>query len=296
MAQVDSTVLITGESGTGKERIARLVHDASARAAGPFIAVNCGAITETLPRERAVRPRPRRVHRRGAASAGPLFRAAANGGTLLLDEIGEVSPGMQVKLLRALQAREDPARRRESQPPDRRPRVIAATNSDLTPARHRRRSLPQDPLLPAQRRRAARAGAARAARRHPAAGARAARRGGAAAQAAGQRPVAARRGSAAALFLAGQRARQLENAMERAVALASESRTDLLDLPEEVRQAVPVPSASSAIQNLEDVERDYILAILKVNDGNQARTAEMLDIGTATLYRKLKKYGALRGK
>jgi two-component system response regulator HydG len=104
VARVDPTVLITGESGSGKERIARLVHDESTRAAGPFIAVNCGAITETLLETELF------GHTRGAFTGAtqdrPGLFEAANLGTLLLDEVGEVSPGMQVKLLRALQERE----------------------------------------------------------------------------------------------------------------------------------------------------------------------------------------------
>ena len=94
--------------------------------------------------------------------------------------------------------------------------------------------------------------------------------------------------------------RELENAMERAVALARGTRVDLEDLPEEVRRAIPstLPS-SGAVRPLEDVEKDYILAALALNDGNQTRTAEQLEIGSATLYRKLKSYavsGTKRGK
>jgi two-component system response regulator HydG len=128
VAKVDSTVLITGESGSGKERIARLVHDESTRAAGPFIAVNCGAITETLLESELF------GHARGAFTGATADRPglfeAANGGTLLLDEVGEVSPGMQVKLLRALQEREI---RRVGENKNRRidVRVLAATNRDL---------------------------------------------------------------------------------------------------------------------------------------------------------------------
>jgi transcriptional regulator with PAS, ATPase and Fis domain len=128
VAKVDATVLITGESGVGKERIARLVHDESTRAAGPFIAVNCGAITETLLESELF------GHKRGAFTGATSDRhglfETANHGTLLLDEIGEVSPGMQVKLLRVLQERE--VRRvgeSRSRPVD--VRVLAATNRDL---------------------------------------------------------------------------------------------------------------------------------------------------------------------
>ena len=104
VAKVDSTVLIAGESGSGKERIARLLHDESTRATGPFIAVNCGAIAETLLESELF------GHARGAFSGAthdrPGLFEAAHTGTLLLDEIGEISPNMQVKLLRALQERE----------------------------------------------------------------------------------------------------------------------------------------------------------------------------------------------
>ena len=128
VAKVDSTVLITGESGSGKERIARLVHDESTRASGPFIAINCGAIAETLLESELF------GHVRGsftgAAQDRPGLFEAADKGTLLLNEVGEVSPGMQVKLLRALQEREI---RRVGENRSRRVnvRILAATNRDL---------------------------------------------------------------------------------------------------------------------------------------------------------------------
>jgi DNA-binding NtrC family response regulator len=88
--------------------------------------------------------------------------------------------------------------------------------------------------------------------------------------------------------------RELENAMERAVALARGHRIDIDDLPEEIRQAFAAPVFSGdSIRPLCDIEQEYILAVLARNDGNQTRTAKQLGIGSATLYRKLKKYGLL---
>jgi two-component system, NtrC family, response regulator HydG len=287
VAKVDSTVLITGESGSGKERIARLVHEESTRAAGPFVAVNCGAITETLLESELF------GHARGAftgaAQDRPGLFEAANRGTLLLDEVGEVSPGIQVKLLRALQERE--IRRvgeNRSRPIDL--RVLAATNRDLAhgvaagtfrqdlyyrikvvelhvpPLRERR-----DDILPL-----ARVLLADAALRM-------------------RRKLSALAPAAADQLLRYEwpgNVRELANCMERAVALARGNRVELDDLPEDVRQALPRPGISGGpVRPLDQVEKEYILAALEVNGGNQTRTAEQLHIGTATLYRKLKSYG-----
>jgi DNA-binding NtrC family response regulator len=286
VAKVDSTVLITGESGSGKERIARLVHEESTRAAGPFIAVNCGAITETLLESELF------GHARGAftgaTSDRPGLFEAANSGTLLLDEVGEVSPGMQVKLLRALQEREI---RRVGENKSRRfdVRVVAATNRDLAhgvaggtfrqdlyyrlkvvelhvpPLRERR-----DDILPL-----ARVLLAEAAQRM-------------------KRKISSLAPGAADQLLRHEwpgNVRELENAMERAVALARGSRVELEDLPEEIRQAFAKPVASKGtVRPLDEVEKEYILAALQLNDGNQTHTAEQLQIGSATLYRKLKRY------
>ena len=88
--------------------------------------------------------------------------------------------------------------------------------------------------------------------------------------------------------------RELENAMERAVALALGNRVELDDLPEEVREAAPkvLPTAGQ-VRSLEDVEKDYILAVMGLNEGNQTHAARQLKIGSATLYRKLKSYGLI---
>jgi two-component system response regulator HydG len=290
VAKVDATVLITGESGSGKERVARLVHDESTRAAGPFVAVNCGAITETLLESELF------GHKRGAftgaSSDRPGLFEAANHGTLLLDEVGEISSGMQVKLLRVLQERE--IRRvgeNMSRPVD--VRVLATTNRhlahgvadgafrqdlyyrlkvvefDVPPLRDRR-----EDILPL-----ARVLLADAATRMG-------------------RKISGLAPGAVDQLLRYEwpgNVRELENAMERAVALARGSRVDLKDLPEEVRQASPKPVVNAdAVQPLNEIEKEYILAVLKLNGGNQTRTAEQLDIGSATLYRKLKSYGLTR--
>jgi DNA-binding NtrC family response regulator len=288
VAKVDPTLLITGESGSGKERIARLVHEESTRAAGPFIAVNCGAITETLLESELF------GHTRGAFTGATADRPglfeAANGGTLLLDEVGEVSAGMQVKLLRALQEREI---RRVGENKDRRidVRVLAATNRDLAqcvaggsfrqdlyyrlkvvelrvpPLRARR-----DDILPLAR--VLLADAALRMKRKVSG-------------------LAPRTADQLLHYDWPGNVRELENAIERAVALASGSRVELEDLPEEVRSALPTAIPRGPVRPLEEIEKEYILAALEQNGGNQTRTAEQLRIGSATLYRKLKSYGLI---
>ncbi|GLH67004.1 sigma-54-dependent Fis family transcriptional regulator [Geothrix edaphica] len=292
VAKVDSTVLITGESGSGKERIARLVHDESTRMSGPFIAVNCGAIAETLLESELF------GHARGAFTGAthdrPGLFESANGGTLLLDEVGEVSPGMQVKLLRALQEREI---RRVGENKNRKVnvRIIAATNRDLAlgvtdgnfrqdlyyrlkvvelhvpPLRERR-----DDILPLAR--VLLAGSALSMKR----------------KITGLTPGAA---DQLLRYPWPGNVRELENVMERAVALSPGNRVELEDLPEEVRQACALPpTADGTVRPLEVIEKEYILAALALNGGNQTRTSEQLHIGSATLYRKLKSYGLIGGE
>jgi two-component system response regulator HydG len=291
IAMVDSTLLITGESGTGKELIAHLVHDESTRAAGPFIAVNCGAITESLLESELF------GHVRGAFTGAAHDRVglfeAANGGTLLLDEIGDVSPGMQVKLLRVLQERE--IRRvgeNKSRPVN--VRVMAATNrelaADIAAGRFRkdlyyRLNVVQLHVPPLRSRREDILPLARVLLADAAARCKS--------------PVVTGLSPRAADQLLRYdwpgNVRELENAMERAVALGRASLMELDDLPEEVRQAIPTPSVSGPVRALDEIEKDYILAVLDINGGNQTRTAEQLGIGSATLYRKLKSYGVVRG-
>lgn len=128
VAEVQSTILITGESGTGKELVARAIHDLSPRAEKPFISINCGAFTETL-LESELFGYIKGAFTGASANRKGLFEAA-HGGTIFLDEIGEMSPAMQVKLLRVLQERRvRPVGAHDEMAID--ARVIAATNRNL---------------------------------------------------------------------------------------------------------------------------------------------------------------------
>src|SRR5512138_3510643 len=128
VAPTDATVLLTGESGTGKELVARALHASSRRSGGPFVPVNCAAITETLLESELF------GHARGAFTGATRARRGlfeeAHGGTLFIDEVGETNPGFQAKLLRALQDGEI-RRVGESVPVQVDTRIIAATNQDL---------------------------------------------------------------------------------------------------------------------------------------------------------------------
>jgi DNA-binding NtrC family response regulator/predicted hydrocarbon binding protein len=288
IAAIDSTVLITGESGTGKERVARYVHDHSPHVQGPFIAINCGAITETLLESELF------GHARGAftgaTSDRPGLFEAANGGTLFLDEVGEISLPMQVKLLRAIQEREI---RRVGENKNRpvRVRIVSATNKDLSievaekrfrgdlyyrlnvvelavpPLRQRREDiLPLARLLLAE----------------------------AALQM--KRSVDGLTSPAADQLLEYPwpgNVRELANAMERAVAVAKTNRVDVDDLPPQVLLVMPLITDQGVPRLMKDVERDCILSALEKTDGNRRKAADLMGLGVATLYRKLKAYKLL---
>jgi two-component system response regulator HydG len=285
MAGVESTVMISGESGAGKERIARLLHDLSARSGGPFIALNCGAVPESLFESELF------GHVRGAftgaAQDRPGLFESANGGTLFLDEVGDIPGSMQVKLLRAFQQRE--IRRvgeNRSRPID--VRIVTSTNRDLSAevaARRFRKDLyyrlnvVELSVPPLRERREdilplARMFLAESALRM-------------------KRQVETLSPAAADQLLNYDwpgNVRELENAMERAAALARKSRVELDELPPEIRNAVRTKAPNGALRPLKEVEKDHILAALDTHGGNRTRAAEALKIGIATLHRKLRSF------
>ena len=285
IAKTDSSVVISGETGVGKERIARFIHDESPRSSKPFVAINCGALTETLLESELF------GYAKGAFTGAirdtiGLFEAA-NGGTLFLDEIGEISPGMQVKILRVLQERE--IRRigeSRTRPVDF--RILSATNRNLSeevevgrfrqdlyyrlrvielklpPLRER-----EDDILPLARTILSESTGQ------------------------GERKITSFTPQAAELLLNYHwpgNVRELQNVVEYAVALATGDRIDIDDLPEELRTAIPNPAITGKIRSLDEVEKSYILSVLERMAGNKTKTAEALNIGIATLYRKLNGY------
>jgi two-component system, NtrC family, response regulator HydG len=290
VAQVDSTILITGESGVGKEVLARFIHEHSARAAGPFVAINCGAVPESLLESELF------GHARGSFTGATQDRIglfeAAHGGTLFLDELGEVPLSMQVKILRALQEREI-RRVGESRNRSVDVRVLAATNRDLAAdiqtGRFRqdlyyRLRVVEIRIPPLRERRddilvLARQFLARSASRL-------------------RRKVSGLTPEAANQLLRYSwpgNVRELENTIERAVVLTRGSSIEPQDLPDELQGAVAPVYSPGNLRSLEEVERDYILAVLDAVGGNKLKAAETLKIGTSTLFRKLKQYQGASG-
>ncbi|MGE4465957.1 sigma 54-interacting transcriptional regulator [Sphaerochaeta sp.] len=285
-AHVNTGVLITGESGAGKEVTAKLVHEFSDRASKPFVAVNCGALSETLLETELF------GHAKGAFTGAHtchegLFECA-DGGTLFLDEIGEISPAMQVKLLRVLQEKEI-MRVGETRSRKINVRIIAATNRDLAaetekgnfrndlyyrlkvieiivpPLRERTEDIL--PLayhflkLAAQEMHTNITGIS----------------------------------SDAAKQLIRYRwpgnVRELQNAIERAAALCTGNRITICDLPEELWHPFGAQTDCLNVAPLCQMEKEYILTVLDICGHNIKETAEKLNIGTSTLYKKLKEYG-----
>ena len=290
VAPTDSTILISGESGTGKEVLARYIHSLSARAEAPFFSVNCGALPENLLESELF------GHVKGSFTGAVKDKdgllVAAQGGTFFLDEIGEMTPALQVKLLRALQEREVfPVGATEPVAVD--VRVVAATNRDLE-EELRRGAFRSDLYyrlnvialhIPPLRERM------------------------------DDVPILAHhflhRLSADApegedLVLSDQardvlmeydwpgNVRELENALERASVVRSSVKLAPDDLPERVREAPPPVLVEDRLPpnpSMEVIERAYIAWVLRAEGGNKTRAAEVLGIDPSTLYRKLNRYG-----
>jgi DNA-binding NtrC family response regulator len=292
VAEHNTTVLITGESGTGKEVIARAIHRASPRAAQAFVGINCAAIPESLLESELF------GHVRGAFTGASGDKAGlfeqADGGTLLLDEIGELPLGLQAKLLRVLQEGEI---RRVGDQKTRRVdvRVLAATARDLDgeteagrfredlfyrlnvvaihlpPLRERRDDIPA----------LARHFAARLAQRFG-------------------RPLTLTEGAIAWLEEQEWRGnvRELENAIERAAVL---SNNEILDSADFRLQPLSAPRPESSEEGgvgsgtlgdvVEAAERQAIVAALQASNGNRREAAKRLGVSLRTLFYKMSRYG-----
>jgi len=283
-APSSATVLILGESGTGKELIARYIHSKSARANGPFVAVNCAAIPESILEAELF------GHERGAFTGAIAKRegrfARARGGTLFLDEIGELSPAVQVKILRVLQEGEYEPVGGHTVKAD--ARIVAATNRDLVsevetgrfredlyyrlnviavtapPLRARREDIPLlvDHFL----------------------------------------GVYCTKNGRARLTIPSEvlrklmdyswpgNVRELENVVERAAVLCRAEVLTLADLPDAVASATPRPPSELTFAigtPLSEVEQRMIRDTLSHTGGDKSLAAQLLGISTRTIYRKL---------
>jgi len=295
VSQVPSTVLVTGESGTGKELVARAIHDLSPRAEKPFVSVNCGAFTETL-LESELFGYVKGSFTGANANRKGLFEAA-NSGTIFLDEIGEMSPAMQVKLLRVLQERKvRPVGATEETIVD--TRVIAATNRDLAsmvsagtfredlyyrisvipielpPLRERAEDISelanhfvQKFCAPAGRSLTISENAMRLLER----------------------------------YLWPGNVRELEHTIERAVALERTNSIEPERLPEKISNYNPYRVAEAMefpeeginlTAHLDQLEKTYVLEALRRTAGNQTNAAELLHLSVRSLRHLLDKHGA----
>ena len=282
VAPTDATVLITGESGTGKELVARAIHSGSNRRFHPLVVIHCGALTETLLESELF------GHEKGAFTGAQYRRKGkfeiAEGGTVFLDEIGDISLKTQTDLLRVLQEREI-VRVGGNQTIKVDFRCVAATNKnleqlieegkfrpdlyyrlnvfhiELPPLRERKEDVPL--LVDYFVRKFAR-----------------------------EMNKKITRVSPAAMNLLQQQPwpgniRELENAVERAMVVAQEPELREPDFTLKTRNG----AVSSEVRSLEDVEKAHILRVLDETGGNQTKAAEVLGIDRVTLHHKLKKYG-----
>src|SRR5574337_438320 len=265
IAELDSTILITGESGTGKELVARTIHCASPRADRPFLAINCGAIPEQLLESELF------GHVKGSFTGAVAHKAGlfevANRGTVLLDEIGEMSPSLQVKLLRFLQGR---TFRRVGGTDDLEVdvRLIAATNKDLVKAMANR-LLAQCALR--QRR--------------------------------GPTVISSEAMEILVRYRWPGNVRELENVIERAVAIETTDQVTPVSISTQVRtaseggeqQAFPtfaLPAEGIDLeQTVSQIEKELMLQALERTGWVQSKAAEFLNLTFRAFRYKVKKYG-----
>jgi DNA-binding NtrC family response regulator len=293
VAEVQSTILITGESGTGKELVARAIHDLSPRAERPFISINCGAFTETLLESELF------GYVKGAFTGANTNRKglfeAANRGTIFLDEIGEMSPAMQVKLLRVLQEKKvRPVGAHDELPVD--ARVIAATNRDLKkmsvegtfredlfyrvsvipinlpPLRDRREDIPDlvDHFI-----------------------------GKFCDQSGKKLSISPKAMQMLETYMWGGNVRELEHTIERAVALERGDEILPERLPENITNYNPerinaefdLPETGlNLAAHLDNLEKTYVLEALRKTDGNQTKAADLLQMQVRSLRHLLDKH------
>jgi two-component system response regulator PilR (NtrC family) len=291
VAAGDSTILITGESGTGKELVARAIHEASNRRGKPFVSINCSAFPETL-LESELFGYMKGAFTGATANKKGLFEAA-EGGSIFLDEIGDMTPAMQVKLLRVIQERQLRPLGGNSEIPVN-VRVLAATNQDLQA--HIKQGLFREDLyyriavinihLPALRDRAEDIGllAFYFLRRYSERAGK---------NIAGISPEALRRLES---YSWPGNVRELENAIERAVALETTKSIQTERLPEAIRNRsgsvdrnyFTLPDGPFDLQNfLTQVESSLIMQALRQTDGNQTQAAQRLMLTKGSLRHRL---------
>jgi two-component system response regulator HydG len=290
VAETDATVLITGETGTGKELAARAIHRRSRRHERPMVAVNCAAVPANLLESELF------GHVRGAFTDARADRKGlfvqANGGTLFLDELGEMPLEMQVKLLRALEARTvRPVGGHEEVPFD--VRLVAATHKDLLASveegafredLYYRVAVVELAMPPLRARGAdilllAQAFLEQFAAQHG-------------------KPVKAITAPVAERLLTYAwpgNVRELRNSMERAVALARFEDVVVEDLPKQVREYSPshvliAATDPSELVSLAEVERRYVERVMQAVGGNKRQAAQILGLDRTTLYRKLDRW------
>ncbi|MGD9249604.1 MAG: sigma-54 dependent transcriptional regulator [Desulfobacterales bacterium] len=288
VAPTDCNVLITGESGTGKELVARLLHGQSLRTDKPFVAFNCASLTESLIANELF------GHEKGAFTSAedsrPGLLEMAHGGTLFMDEIGDIPPAMQVKLLRVLQEKEV-LRVGGTHPIPLDVRIVSATAQDLKaavdegamrsdfffrinvfnihmpPLRDHRDDIPLLAYHVLHRVRGK-----------------------------GKSRIKAISQEAMAIlthYPFPGNVRELENILERAAAICRDNVIRTSDLPPDLveLELQDYRRPEGNLMTLEELEQDYIAHVLKQTGGFRRRTAEILGIDRASLWRKMKKYG-----